>query len=85
VATTVGGGVAIARVEDGSPAAEAGLRPGELILSVNGRPTHSAEELATMLAELRPGDDVEIEVTDPDGHKRTVEVTLAELPPEAAD
>jgi putative serine protease PepD len=85
VATTVGGGVAIARGEDGSPAAEAGLRPGELILSVNGRPTHSAEELATVLAELRPGDDVEIEVADPDGDKRTVEVTLGELPPEAAE
>ncbi|GAB6040837.1 DegQ family serine endoprotease [Endothiovibrio diazotrophicus] len=38
-------GVAIARIEPGSPAARAGLRRGDLIASVNRRPITSIEEL----------------------------------------
>jgi S1-C subfamily serine protease len=80
VATSVGGeGAVVAGVQKNSPADEAGLRPGELIVAVNHRPTPSADALATVLAELRPGQRVPVEVVDPDGEKRTVTVTLGEL------
>jgi S1-C subfamily serine protease len=81
VATSVGGqGVIIAAVEPGGPADRAGLRRGEVILSVAGRPTPSTEELATVLAELKPGQEVPVEVADSGGKRRTVTVRLGELP-----
>jgi putative serine protease PepD len=80
VATSVGGpGVIIAAVRKGGPADRAGLRADELIVAVNRRPTPSTEALATVLAELRPGQTVPLEVVDPDGRKRTVMVTVGQL------
>jgi putative serine protease PepD len=76
-----GGGVIVAGVQEGSPADKAGVRPGELIVAVNHRPTASAEELATALAEQRPAKRVPVELVDPGGEKRTVTVTLGELTP----
>jgi putative serine protease PepD len=82
VATSVGGvGVLVAGVQKGSPADKAGLEPGHVITAVNRKPTRSAEDLATVLAELRPGQQVPVDVMDPLGRKRTVTVTLGELPP----
>ena len=80
VATTVGGkGVIVAGVQQGSPADKAGVHPDELIVAVNHRPTPSTEALATLLAELRPGQQVPVELVDPGGAKRTVTVTLGQL------
>jgi putative serine protease PepD len=80
VATGVGGeGVIVGGVQAGSPADDAGIRPGEPIVAVDHRPTPSAEALATALAELRPGQRVAIDLVDPGGEKRSVTVTLAEL------
>jgi S1-C subfamily serine protease len=81
VATSVGGrGVIIATVRKGGPADRAGLRAGELIVAVHRRPTPSTEALATVLAELRPGQTVPLDVVDPDGRKRTVMVRVGQLP-----
>ncbi len=79
VATSVGGGVMIAGVEEGAPADAAGLRPGQVITALGDRPTQTTEELATALAELRPGQEVPVEIVNPDGTKRTVSMTLGEL------
>ena len=46
-------GVLVARVERGGPAAAAGLRPGDIIIGVNGEPVASAAELRERLG--RPG------------------------------
>ena len=82
VATSLGiEGAVVAAVQEGSPADKVGVRPGEVIVAVNRRPTPSAAALATELAELRPGQRVPIDVVDPAGDKRTVRVTLAELTP----
>jgi S1-C subfamily serine protease len=82
VATSVGGeGAVVAAVREGGPADRAGVRPGEVIVAVNRRPTPSAAELATVLAELRPGRRVQVDLVDPAGEKRSVTVTLAELTP----
>jgi S1-C subfamily serine protease len=81
-ATSVGGkGVIIAGVRKGSPAEKAGLRPSELIVAVDGRPTPTTEELATVLAELRPGRKAAVQIVGPDASRRTVTVELGQLPP----
>jgi S1-C subfamily serine protease len=75
-----GQGVLIAAVESGGPADKAGVRPGEVIVAVNHVPTPTAEDLTKVLAELKPGQKVPVDLVDQNGAKRTVEVTLGELP-----
>jgi S1-C subfamily serine protease len=85
VATGVGGaGVVVAGVQKGGPADKAGLRPRSVIVAVNDQPVRSTEDLATVLAQLRPGQKVTLKVVEPDGTQRTITVTLGELPASAA-
>ena len=44
-----GQGIAVARVSPGSPADEAGIRPGDVILEVNHRPVKARDEFETVL------------------------------------
>src|SRR5271157_2696963 len=50
-------GAVIQRVQPGSPAEEAGLQPGEVIVSVNRRPTQSASDVQKALANVPQGQD----------------------------
>jgi putative serine protease PepD len=75
-----GSGVAVAGVQPGGPAAKAGMRPGDVIVSVAGKPTPTADDLATVLAGLRPGQKVPVEVMRADGSRATLQVTLGENP-----
>ena len=71
-----GGGVVVQEVVDGSPAERAGLRPGDVILSVGGAAITDPEELRHAIADRDPGD--EVEVTFRRGADTgTVRVTLA--------
>ena len=49
-------GVAVSRVLDGSPAAAAGVRPGDRLLTLAGRPVTDAAAARLAVAEARPGD-----------------------------
>jgi S1-C subfamily serine protease len=73
-------GAGIAAVLPGGAAAAAGLKPGEIITAVNNMPVHSASDLVTALAQLNPGTQAMITVTDTNGQSRTVTVTLGQLP-----
>jgi len=73
-------GVLVYSVEEGGPAAQAGIKPGELILEIDGKPTPDPAALAAVLAELQPGQTVKVIVLDPDASTREVSVTLGELP-----
>lgn len=53
-------GVLIVRVMPGSPAADAGLRRGDIILSVDGAPVNSAAELMKTIATHVAGDEIEL-------------------------
>jgi S1-C subfamily serine protease len=77
--TAVNGGVYVAGVEAGGPAARAGLRRGDRIVAVDHRPVLTTDDLATVLATLKPGQRVAIEVVRADGRKASVEVRLGQL------
>jgi S1-C subfamily serine protease len=74
----IGAGVGI--LTPAGPAATAGIRVGEVITAVNNTAVRSATRLATVLAELAPGQAVPVALTDQQGATRTVTVTLGQLP-----
>lgn len=49
-------GAYVGRVKAGTPAAQAGLRPGDVITELGGRPVQSAADVHTILASYLPGD-----------------------------
>jgi membrane-associated protease RseP (regulator of RpoE activity) len=55
-------GVLVGAVEDGSPADKAGVRVGDIILSVDGKEVDSSMDLRLGLSEKKEGDTVRIEV-----------------------
>lgn len=67
----------VTSVTDGAPAAEAGLREGDIITAVNGSQLRDFNELRTMVANMAPGDEVELEVTRNE-QRLTIRVQLAE-------
>jgi S1-C subfamily serine protease len=58
--------------------ARAGIRPGDVIVSIDGKPTRTTDDVATALAEHKPGDRVKVTIIRPDGRKVTRTVRLGE-------
>jgi len=77
-------GVLIRTVEPGSPAARAGLKRGDILLSLDGRPLHSSEEYLQREREHSSGDKLRLRVLRAQGEEE-VEVTAARFPQEKAD
>jgi S1-C subfamily serine protease len=78
VQTLLSGGVLVAAVIKNGPAARAGIRAGDVILSVDGSPTATADDLSAALATRKPGQRIRLEIAYPDGHKAKVELTLGQ-------
>jgi membrane-associated protease RseP (regulator of RpoE activity) len=77
-----GSGETVARVSEvtaGSPAEEAGLEVGDLIIAVDGEPLDGAEGLAAAIAAYAPGDEIELTIQR-DGEESTLTLTLGENP-----
>lgn len=74
-----GQGAIIAQVEDGTPAAAAGLQAGDIVISVDGAPIEGGAGLVAAVRDQEPGDELEIEVVR-DGDIITVSVVLTERP-----
>jgi len=75
-------GALIAEVQEGYPAAKAGLKSGDLIIKFNGKDVQNVSDLRLMVASTPPGTKVEIEVIRPDGTHKTFKVKLTEFPEE---
>jgi len=54
-------GAAISRIESNSPAAKAGLEPGDIIVAANGKPVKSSQDINNIVGLLQIGDKVNIE------------------------
>lgn len=70
----ISGPVEVALVEPGTPAADAGLKPGDRLVSLDGNPIVSSD-LLSKLTESSRGETVELEYSR-DGKTQTADVTL---------
>lgn len=73
-------GVLVRAVQRDGPAASAGIKAGDLIVSVNGQATQSSSGLADVLANIAPAMRVPVVIAHADRAQTTVNVTLGELP-----
>ena len=73
-------GAVIGGVVRGSPAASAGLAPGDVIIAIDGRSISSSNSIANAILGKKPGAKVRIRMTDRLGQTRTATVTLASGP-----
>jgi serine protease Do len=69
-------GALVDRAESGTPAAEAGLRSGDVITKLNGQAIKDAADLTRHVGALKPGEKVEISFLR-DGAEKTASLTLA--------
>jgi serine protease Do len=74
-------GALLASVEPGSPAAKAGLEPGDVIESVNGQKIASPRDLALTVASVMPGNEATFRILR-DGHDRDILVKIGDQPTE---
>ncbi|MGB0747338.1 MAG: DegQ family serine endoprotease [Magnetospiraceae bacterium] len=71
-------GALVASVTEGSPAAGGGLKPGDVILTFDGRDVPEMRKLPRIVADTPVGKTVEVEVWR-DGKKETASIEVAEL------
>jgi serine protease Do len=72
-------GLVIAKVDDGTPAAKAGLKDGDILVAVAGKPVKDARDLQQAVAAMPLGKPVELTVLR-DSAKKTLSVTIEEQP-----
>ena len=74
-------GILVAEVIDGSPAEEAGLKPGDIILELDGTDVSSTSAFRNTIASKKPGAKLALTVHR-DGKTFTVKTTTADIPME---
>ncbi len=72
-------GALVAEPQKGSPAADAGIKSGDVITAVNNETVDSPRELARKIASMGPDKKVELTVWH-EGAQKTVDLTLGTLP-----
>lgn len=71
-------GAIVSRLEDDSPAAKAGIKTGDVILSLNGKPVNDARDLSRMVASISAGSTANLQVWR-DGKRQDVSVTIGKM------
>jgi serine protease Do len=74
-------GALVAEPQSGSPADKAGVKSGDVIVSVNGEAVEDARNLARRISSLSPGTSVRLGIIR-NGREDTLTLTLGELPRE---
>jgi S1-C subfamily serine protease len=72
-------GVIVYQVQHGSPAAAAGLRPGDVITRLGATPITDEEDLQRAVRSHSPGENVQLTVVR-DGKQQTLDVTIGAAP-----
>ncbi len=70
-------GVIISSVQPGFPADKAGLKPGDIITEIDGRPIENGDDLVNDIAERKPGSTAQISYIR-NGEHKTATVTIAD-------
>ena len=76
----VSSGVLVAGLAAHGPAQQAGLTPGDVIVTFNATAITSYDDLLTALANEQPGERVRVSVVHPSGQHQTYTITLSQLP-----
>ena len=71
-------GALVAQVEKDSPAEKAGIKPGDVLLGVNGKTVERSAEVPPLVAAVKPGTKATLDVWR-DGKKQALAVTVGEL------
>ncbi|GAA0936205.1 PDZ domain-containing protein [Nonomuraea longicatena] len=71
-------GALVSSVTPGGPADKAGIRPGDVIVSFNGKTITNADQQVAARREVRAGATVPVVYRRPDGSVRTTEATLVD-------
>ncbi len=70
-------GALIASVTPDSPASRAGLKQGDVVTGVNGKPVETGSDLQVIVSEVAPGSKIQLDVMR-NGHPETVDLTVGE-------
>jgi len=71
-----GKGVLVTEVFSGDPADQAGIKPKDILLKVNGQPVETTRDLTGLVADLKVGEKAEV-VVSRDGREKTFVVTIS--------
>jgi serine protease Do len=72
-------GALVSKVTEDSPASEAGLQQGDVVLSYQGEAIENVQDLTRMVGNTDPGSEAELTVWR-DGQEQTLDVDIAQLP-----
>src|SRR3546814_18978770 len=73
-------GEIVQRVEDGAPAAKAGLKRGDIVTKVGGKDVTPQQSLSYLIANVKPGARVPLEIIR-EGKTTTLNMTVGTRPP----
>jgi len=73
-------GAGVVAVSAGTPAAKAGVVPGDVLVSLGGRAITSAMSLRSAMTAYHPGDTASLDWADPVGHRDTAAVVFTAGP-----
>ena len=79
VGDDVEGGAKLSEVVANSPAAKAGLKAGDVVTAVDGKPVKNYNELADLIRSKKAGDKMKLTITR-DGKSQEITVTLEDRP-----
>ncbi len=73
------GGILVVAVFSGGPAAEAGIRPGDIMIKINDQPLFNPQQGIKMVSQFVPGSNIDIEILR-GWERKTLMAQLAERP-----